>query len=63
MASTKTLKYHRHSYSLDDDTVAKAQQLADGLGLHVSSLFRLLVRQAHQQQQITVRGEPPQHVA
>jgi hypothetical protein len=57
MASRKSTKYHRRNYTLDDDTVTMATEIATAAGLPVSALFRLLVRQAYQQQAFTVRKE------
>jgi hypothetical protein len=60
MASRKSTKYHRRNYTLDDDTVTMATEIATAAGLPVSALFRLLVRQAYQQQAFTVRQVLPQ---
>jgi antitoxin component of RelBE/YafQ-DinJ toxin-antitoxin module len=58
MATTKTVKFHRHHFSIDDQTVAMAKEIADTLGLPVSSAIRMAIRQAYQSQKITIRKEP-----
>jgi antitoxin component of RelBE/YafQ-DinJ toxin-antitoxin module len=51
-------KFPRRNYTIDDDTVAMATEIATAAGLTMSSLFRLLVRQAYQQKTFTIRQEP-----
>jgi antitoxin component of RelBE/YafQ-DinJ toxin-antitoxin module len=58
----KPRKFPRRNYTIDDDTVAMATEIATASGLTMSSLFRLLVRQAYQQQSFTVRQEPQSSV-
>jgi hypothetical protein len=64
MASTKTVKFHRHTFSIDDQTFAMAKEIGGLLGVPVSQAIRMAVRQAYQLNDITIKKpEPPQQAA
>jgi antitoxin component of RelBE/YafQ-DinJ toxin-antitoxin module len=45
------VSYRKTNMSLDDETYAQLQALADRLGLSVSAFVRMMVRQAFAQQE------------
>ena len=52
MASTKTVRFHRTTFSMDNETLRLARELAKLCGLPVSSVIRQAVHQAHRQELI-----------
>jgi hypothetical protein len=49
------IKFHKRNYTVDNDTFEMARQMSEAMRLPVSALLRLLVRQAHQSHNITIR--------